>query len=141
MSDSMRENAAYWRQCCQSAFFELDPIKLLERISGARGAILCRLDSLEGLPDAEVRALEDASNTLNTLQELAERDLGDQKKRVQGTHWVRMLIIISVSRPDNDKLTVRASRPQHYSHALLEYSLGKGSSKGPVSPWDHRTRP
>ncbi len=86
MSDSMRENAAYWRQCCQSAFFELDPIKLLERISGARGAILCRLDSLEGLPDAEVRALEDASNTLNTLQELAERDLGDQKKRVQGTH-------------------------------------------------------
>ena len=36
-----------------------------------------------------------------------------------------MLIIISVSRPDNDKLTIRASRPQHYSHALLEYSLGK----------------
>lgn len=36
-----------------------------------------------------------------------------------------MLIIISVSRLDNDKLTIRASRPQHYSHALLEYSLEK----------------
>ncbi len=86
MSDTMRDDAAHWRQCCQSAFFELDLIKLLERIAEARSAILCRLGSLERLPDAEVRALGDASDTLNTLQELAERDLGDQKKRVQGTH-------------------------------------------------------
>jgi hypothetical protein len=87
MSDTIRNNAAHWRQCCQAAFFELDPIKLLDRIAEARSAILCRLGSQQRLADEEVRALGNASDTLNTLQELAERDLGDQKKTVQGTHF------------------------------------------------------
>ena len=33
-----------------------------------------------------------------------------------------MLVIISVSRLDSDKFTIQASRPQHDSNALLEYS-------------------
>ena len=56
-----------------------------------------------------------------------------------------MLTIISVSRLDNDKLTIRASRPQHYSHALLEYSLEKEvrrvlSALG-ITEQDHRCAP
>ena len=41
MSDIIRDAAAHqWRQRCQAAFYELDPIKLLERISEARSAVL-----------------------------------------------------------------------------------------------------
>lgn len=29
-----------WRQLCQAALFELDPVKLLERIASARSAVL-----------------------------------------------------------------------------------------------------
>jgi hypothetical protein len=33
-----------WLQLCQAAFFELDPVKLLERIAEARSAVLDRIE-------------------------------------------------------------------------------------------------
>jgi hypothetical protein len=39
-------NAAHpeWRQRCQAAFFETNPVKLLERIADARHAVLDRIE-------------------------------------------------------------------------------------------------
>ena len=45
MSDISRKDAAQeWRQLCQVAFLELDPVKLLERIAVARSAVLDRIE-------------------------------------------------------------------------------------------------
>jgi hypothetical protein len=40
------DNAAHpqWRQLCQAALFELNPVKLLERIARARNAVLDRIE-------------------------------------------------------------------------------------------------
>jgi hypothetical protein len=87
MSDIIRDAAAHqWRQRCQAAFYELDPIKLLERISEARSAVLGRIADHSDCPSPEEAcALRSALETLAILLELAERDLGEpeQKKTVQ----------------------------------------------------------
>ena len=97
MSDTIRSDAAHeWRQLCQAAFFELDPIKLLERIVDARNAVLDGIEDTLSKPD-EQRALCSALETLSTLRELAERDLVERKKPVQtqnpdsGIRWGRMM--------------------------------------------------
>jgi hypothetical protein len=83
MSDTFRNDAAHeWRQLCQAAFFELDPVKLLERIAVARSAILDRVEDTKP-NNSEQYALRKALETLSTLRELAERDIGELKKTVQ----------------------------------------------------------
>jgi hypothetical protein len=68
----------------QAAFFELDSVKLLQRIVEARSAVLDRIEDTLSKPIiGEQRALRNALETLIILQELAERDLGEQKKTVQ----------------------------------------------------------
>src|SRR5438552_18501043 len=82
-----------WRQLCQAAFFELDPVKLLERIAEARSAVLDRIEDRLSKPiNGEQYALRNALETLSTLRELAERDIRERKKPVQaqhdlGIHW------------------------------------------------------
>ncbi len=82
MSDTIRKDAAQeWRQLCQAAFFELDALKLVERIAEARSAVLARIeDTLPKPINDEQSALRKASATLSTLHELAERDICDQKR-------------------------------------------------------------
>jgi hypothetical protein len=86
MSDTFCNDAAHseWRQLCQAAFLELDPIKLLERIAAARSAVLDRVEDNFSKPNnREQYALREALETLSTLRELAERDIGLLKKTVQ----------------------------------------------------------
>ena len=83
MSDIIRKDAAQeWRQLCQAAFFELNPVKLLERIAVARNAILERVEDTKP-NNSEQYALRKALETLSTLRELAERDIGELKKTIQ----------------------------------------------------------
>jgi hypothetical protein len=64
-----------------SCFFELDPVKLLERIAEARSAVLDRIEDRLSKPiNGEQYALRNALETLSTLHELAERDICAQKK-------------------------------------------------------------
>jgi hypothetical protein len=87
MSDTIRDDAHEWRQLCQAAFLELDPVSLLQRIAAARSAVFDRIeDRLSRPPDSEECALRNALETLSTLRELAERDLGQQKKTAQIQH-------------------------------------------------------
>ena len=88
MSDIIREDAApEWRQLCQAAFFELDAVKLVERIAWARSAILDQVEDKFSKPiNGEQHALRNALETLNTLQELADRDIRERKKPVQAQH-------------------------------------------------------
>ena len=86
MSDTFCNDAAHfeWRQLCQAAFLELDPIELLERIAAARSAILERIqDNFPKPNNTEQYALREALETLGTLGELAERDIGLSKKIVE----------------------------------------------------------
>jgi hypothetical protein len=85
MSDTLRNDAAQeWRQLCQAACFELDAVKLVERIAKARSAVLDRIEDNFSKPiNSEQYALRNALETLSTLRELAERDIGELKKTVQ----------------------------------------------------------
>jgi hypothetical protein len=74
MSDTFGNDAAHheWRQLCQAAFLELDPIKLLGRTAAARSAILDRIkDNFSKPNNSEQYALREALETLSTLRELA----------------------------------------------------------------------
>jgi hypothetical protein len=81
MTDIRNDAVHEWLQLCQAAFFELDPVKLLERIAKARSAVLDRIeDTLSKPVNDEQSALRKALATLSTLHELAERDICDQKR-------------------------------------------------------------
>ena len=70
-----------WRQLCQAALFEFNPVKLLERIACARSVIVGRIE--EGYskpPTAEQTALLDALSTLDSLRRITERQNGFQSK-------------------------------------------------------------
>jgi len=138
MSNTNDATHPEWRQLCQAAFFELDAVKLVERIAEARRAILDRVEDNFSKPgNGEQYALRNALETLNTLQELAERDIRERKKPVQAQHALgirwnvnnvqaivfhcettdlsrlgHMLVIISVSRLDNDRTEISVARPQ-----------------------------
>ena len=93
-------NAAHpeWRQLCQAACFELDAVKLVERVAEARSAILDRVEDNFSKPNnTEQYALRKALETLSTLRELAERNIGELKKTVRaqnpdsGMRWGRIM--------------------------------------------------
>ena len=84
MTDIIRDDAARWRQLCQTAFFEFEPITLLQRVVEARSAVLDRIeDNLSKPSTGEQDELRSALETLSILQELAERDISELKKRAQ----------------------------------------------------------
>src|SRR6266481_756004 len=70
-----------WRQLCQAALFETNPVKLLERIARARNAILDRIEDGHTKPlNGEQHDLRDALTTLDSLRRIAERQNGYQSK-------------------------------------------------------------
>jgi hypothetical protein len=78
MSDIISNDAAHpeWRQLCQAVLFEIDPVKLLERITLARHAVLDRIEDGYSQPkNGEQAALREALTTLDTLR----RTTGRQK--------------------------------------------------------------
>ena len=86
MSNTNDATHPEWRQLCQAAFFELDPVKLLERIAEARSAVLDQIEGVSKPINSEQSALRNALDTLSTLRELAERDISERKKTVQSQH-------------------------------------------------------
>jgi hypothetical protein len=83
MSDTIGTDAAHpeWRQLCQAALFELNPVKLLERITLARHAVLDRIEDGYSMPkNAEQAALREALTTLDSLRRITERQNGYQSK-------------------------------------------------------------
>ena len=70
-----------WRQLCQAALFEIDPVKLRERIDHARNAVLDRIEDCHTKPlNGEQHDLRDALTTLDHLRRITERQNGYQSK-------------------------------------------------------------
>jgi hypothetical protein len=70
-----------WRQLCQAALFETNPVRLLERIAHARSVILDRIeDGYKKPTTGEQIALLDALSTLDSLRRITERQNGYQSK-------------------------------------------------------------
>ena len=70
-----------WRHLYQAAFFETNPVTLLERIARARNAVLDRIeDGHSKSPNGEQTALRNALATLDTLRRITERQNGHQSK-------------------------------------------------------------
>jgi hypothetical protein len=70
-----------WKQRYQAAILELGPAKSLQRIAEARSAVLDRIEDGFSQPsDGEQLTLRDALETLSTLRQIAEREIGEQKK-------------------------------------------------------------
>ena len=70
-----------WRQLCQAALFETNPVRLLERITVARHAILDRIeDGYSSPPTSEQAALRDALSMLDSLRRTTELQNGYQSK-------------------------------------------------------------
>jgi hypothetical protein len=68
-----------WRQLCQAALFETDPVKLDERIAHARNAVLDRIEDGHTKPlNGEQHDLRDALVTLDSLRRIKERHNGYQ---------------------------------------------------------------
>jgi len=86
MTDIIRDDATQWRQLCQIAYFELEPVTLLQRVVEARSAVLDRIEDIVSRPITfEQDELRSALKTLSVLQELAEGDIAELKKRAR-TH-------------------------------------------------------
>jgi CHASE3 domain sensor protein len=84
MTDIIRDDAARWRQLCQTAYFEFEPMMLLQRVAEARSAVLDRIeDNLSKASTGEQHELHNALETLSILKELAERDISELKKTIQ----------------------------------------------------------
>jgi hypothetical protein len=70
-----------WRELCLAAMLERDPVRLLERVARARGAILDRIEDGYTKPlNGEQHDLRDALTTLDNLRRIAERQNGYQSK-------------------------------------------------------------
>ena len=70
-----------WRQLCQAALFETNPVKLLERIARARNAVLDRIEDGHTKPlNGEQDDLRDALTMLDSLRRITERQNGYQSK-------------------------------------------------------------
>jgi hypothetical protein len=70
-----------WRQLCQAAMLERDPVKLLERVVRARSAVLDRIEDCHTKPlNGEQYDLRDALSTLDSLRRIAEGQNGYQSK-------------------------------------------------------------
>ena len=83
VSDILPNDAAHaqeWRRRCQAALMELDPAKLLKRITEARSTILDQIeDSFSKPSDPEQVALCNALEMLTTLRTIAEREISEQR--------------------------------------------------------------
>jgi hypothetical protein len=100
----------HWRQLCQSARLERDPVKLLERVARARSAILDRIEDGHTKPlNGEQHDLRDALTALDSLRRITERQNGYQSKassslpRDQSADQLQLARIIS-SRPARNGL-------------------------------------
>ena len=81
MSDINDAAHPEWRQLCQAALFETNPVTLLERITRARHAVLDRIEDGYSKPkNGEQAALRQALATLDTLRRITERQNGYQSK-------------------------------------------------------------
>ena len=70
-----------WRQLCQAALFETNPVKLLERIAHARNAVLDRIEDGYTKPlNGEEHDLRDALTALDSMRRITERQNGYQSK-------------------------------------------------------------
>jgi len=81
MSNTNDATRQEWRQLCQAALFETNPLKLLERIAHARSVIVERIE--EGYkkpPTSKQIALLDALSTLDSLRRITERQNGYQSR-------------------------------------------------------------
>jgi hypothetical protein len=87
MTNIIRDDAAAWRQRCQTAVYELEPAALLQRVVEARSAVFDRIEDIHSKPIGDEQyELRNALKTLSILQELAERDIGELKKTAQSRH-------------------------------------------------------
>jgi len=77
MSDINNAAQPDWRQLCQIALFETNPIKLLARIADARSAIL---EHTKHCSKEERATLRDALATLDCWRRITERQNGYQSK-------------------------------------------------------------
>jgi hypothetical protein len=74
MSNTNNGAHPQWRQLCQAALFETNPVKLLERIAHARCVIIERIeDGYKNPPTSEQIALLEALSTLDSLRRITER--------------------------------------------------------------------
>jgi hypothetical protein len=72
MSDKQAHFLPHWRQLCEAAMLERDPVKLLEQV--ARSAVLDRIEDGHTKPlNGEQHELRDALTTLDSLRRIAER--------------------------------------------------------------------
>jgi len=72
MTDIIADDATRWRQLCQTAYFEFEPMMLLQRVIEARSAVLNRIgDNLSKPSSGEQHELHNALEMLSILQELA----------------------------------------------------------------------
>jgi hypothetical protein len=79
MSNTNDANSPEWRQLCHAALFETNTVKLLERITVARHAVLDRIEDGYSKPkNGEQSALREALITLDTLRRITERQNGHQ---------------------------------------------------------------
>jgi len=70
-----------WRHLYQAAFFETNPVTLLERIARARNAVLDRIEDLHSKSrNGEQATLRNALATLDTLRRITERQNFYQSK-------------------------------------------------------------
>jgi hypothetical protein len=62
-----------WRQLCQIALLEIDPVKTIERIADARNAVLDRIeDGFTKSHDDEQVVLREALSSLDSLRKITE---------------------------------------------------------------------
>ena len=81
MTNKQTQFLPEWRQLCQAALFETDPLKLVERIAHARNAVLDRIEDGYTKPlNDEQHDLRDALTTLDSLRRITERQNGNQSK-------------------------------------------------------------
>ena len=80
MSDISNAARPEWRQLCQGAVFELDPVKLLERIALARNSVLDRIEEGHSKSNGEQAAPRDALAMLDSLHRITEHQDGYQSK-------------------------------------------------------------
>ena len=76
MSNTNDATHSEWRQLCQIALLETDPVKLLVRIVDARHAILDRIEDCHSTSNRERTELREALSMLDNLREVTERQNG-----------------------------------------------------------------